>query len=77
MACTERSGRSTPAAGSIDVFPDRDEASHWYLIPSENRSELEKWIDLPSDDEKSWDTPSYAIPVNRHFTTITFHGYTL
>jgi hypothetical protein len=40
------------------LSPDHD--GHWYLVPEASRSEWEHWINLPSDDERSWECPAFA-----------------
>lgn len=38
----------------------QDNDGHRYIIPYEKLSEWEEFVDLPSDDERSWDTPDFA-----------------
>jgi hypothetical protein len=37
-----------------------DNDSHRYQIPWDKREDWYKWCEIPSDDERSWDTPDYA-----------------
>jgi hypothetical protein len=41
-------------------FLDRDNSSHWYLVPTPKREEWVRWTNLPEDDERSWDAPEFA-----------------
>lgn len=53
-------------------FLDRDNDSHWYLVPAEYRKEWETWLNLDADDEGSWSTPTWAQRLNGSPTQVTF-----
>lgn len=37
-----------------------DNSGHEYLVPAEFRGAWNAWIDIPEDDERSWDVPAFA-----------------
>ena len=41
-------------------FPARDNDGHWYLIPEANREEWDRFLNIPEDDQRSWDVPDFA-----------------
>lgn len=45
-------------------FFDRDQDSRWFLIPEAKRAEWVEWCTLPSDDERAWNDPDWAQPLN-------------
>lgn len=38
----------------------KDNDSHRYRIPIDKQEEFEEWVELPEEDEKAWEEPSYA-----------------
>ena len=48
----------------IRFFLSQDNDSHWYLIREDHRKQWEDFLDIPSDDERSWDVPDWAIPID-------------
>lgn len=52
-----------------------DNDSHRYIIPADKRAEWAEWLAIPSDDERSWDTPSFAERIDG--AAIVFTGYRL
>jgi len=55
-------------------FLDRDNSCHWYLIPSERRSEWDCWTNLDETDPKSWDHPTWAVRLDGGPQGVTFSG---
>ena len=45
---------------SIRYCLEQDNDAHWYLIPAAKRAEWNAFLEIPSDDERSWDVPTYA-----------------
>lgn len=37
-----------------------DNSGHEYVIPQSKRLEWESFLEIPEDDEKSWDVPYWA-----------------
>ena len=56
-------------------FLDSDNDGHWYVIPAEKRSEWEVWSNLDGEDERAWDTPEWAVPINGAQSRVTFEEY--
>lgn len=53
-------------------FLSQDKDSHWYLIPEDKREDWYTWCDLDTDDDASWDVPSYAEAINGPPSVVTF-----
>lgn len=49
-----------------------DNDGHWYVIPSAKREEWGAWLDIPSDDERAWDSPDFAKAVGGAPCLVTF-----
>lgn len=47
-----------------DYIEAHDNDGHRYQIPWQKREDWYKWCEIPSDDERSWDTPEYAIRID-------------
>lgn len=43
-----------------EMIEARDNDSHRYQIPKSKKSEWEEFLDIPEDDERSWDVPKWA-----------------
>ena len=41
-------------------FLSRDNDAHWYLVDNAIRDQWFAWLDIPSDDERSWKVPAGA-----------------
>ena len=54
-------------------FIDSDNSSHNYLVDEAFREEWNEWNELPEDDEKSWEAPSFARRINSE-SSITFEN---
>lgn len=39
---------------------ESDNSGHQYFIPFNKRDEWNEWLEIPEDDERSWDAPEYA-----------------
>lgn len=42
----------------------QDNDCHWYIIPLSKKPEWDRWRNIPGDDEKSWDLPTFAKEVD-------------
>jgi len=42
-------------------FIGTDCSGHEYIVPFAKYDEWNEWVDIPEDDERSWEEPSYAI----------------
>lgn len=49
-----------------------DDDGHWYMIPKDRIGEWWSWVDLPEDDERSWEAPDYALPLNGSPSNVSF-----
>ena len=58
-------------------YLDTDNDSHWYVIPVKRRAEWSAWCEIPSDDERAWGAPDFAVPVNGSPTLVTFEKFRL
>ena len=38
----------------------QDNDCHWYIIPTDKQEEWDEWLEIDSDDEKSWNVPTFA-----------------
>lgn len=45
---------------SIRYFLSQDQSSHWYLVEADKRAQWDKWNEIPEDDPKAWETPTFA-----------------
>lgn len=41
-------------------FLASDNDAHWYLVPVAHRKEWYEWCDIPDDDERAWEPPTFA-----------------
>jgi len=53
-------------------FLAQDNDGHWYLIPVDRRAEWEAWTNIPSDDERSWESPEWATAIGGSPSQVTF-----
>lgn len=53
-------------------FLDRDNSGHWYVVPERYRTEWEAWVELPEEDEASWEVPAYARALGTALSCCTF-----
>lgn len=60
--------------GPQRFFLDQDNDCHWYLIPACNRKDWDDFLDIPEDDERSWEVPGFANPLGRGVNAITFQN---
>jgi len=56
----------------VDCFIDRDHSGHWYLVEEARREEWNRWLDLPEEDEDSWNAPAYADRLAGHPSSFVF-----
>lgn len=77
--CPKREGGCKPAAPLSAsptpperYFLDTDNDSHWYVIPVARRSEWSAFLDIPEDDERSWEVPTWARPVGGSPSQVSF-----
>lgn len=52
----------------------RDDDCHWYVIPADMMEEWDAWCSLDSDDENSWDPPTWADAIGGSPSTLTFEN---
>lgn len=50
----------------------QDNDCHWYVIPTDKEVDWNEWLEIPDDDERSWDVPEYAKDVGGSYTLVTF-----
>ena len=43
---------------------ESDNDCHHYVIPYSKKKDWEMFLRIPGDDERSWDTPEYAIRID-------------
>ncbi len=53
-------------------FIDTDNDSHWFVIPFPLEAEWNAWLDISPDDERSWEAPEWARPINGDPSLVTF-----
>ena len=53
----------------------QDNSSHWYVIPASREIDWEAFCDIPEDDERGWDVPSWAIAVGGSYAQVTFRDW--
>jgi hypothetical protein len=41
-----------------------DQSSHHYYIPLTRYAEWSAWSELDEEDERSWNVPDYAVPID-------------
>jgi len=56
-------------------FLDRDNSSHWYIVPADRRAEWNAWRNIPEDDDRGWIVPDWVIPLNTHPNQVTFESF--
>lgn len=44
----------------IDLIEAFDNDGHRYQIPRNKNKEWNEWLEIPSDDERSWDAPEFS-----------------
>jgi len=44
----------------MEYILTQDNDSHWYVIPTNQLLNWQGWLDLDSEDERSWNPPKYA-----------------
>lgn len=49
-----------------------DNDCHWYVIPVARQQEWNEWLDIPSDDERAWEPPAFALSVGGAPCLVTF-----
>jgi len=50
---------------------EQDNDDHWYLIPSHKKDAWRTFMDIPEDDERSWEVPKFARLIDG-YGTLTF-----
>jgi hypothetical protein len=53
-------------------FLDRDNSSHWYLIPVSKADAWYKFSAIDEDDPRGWKVPKWAKPIGGSPTMVTF-----
>jgi|GEM_PF-3070965 len=62
---------------SETYFLSQDNDSHWYVVPRSKQKEWEAWLDIPEDDEASWDVPSFAEEVGGSPELVSFSKFSI
>lgn len=57
-----------PAAPPTRYFLAGDNSGHDYVVPVEHKEEWFAWLEIPEDDERSWDVPEFATQVDGGLT---------
>ncbi len=42
----------------------QDNDCHWYIIPFEKQKEWYEWVEIDSDDERSWTPPDFSVCID-------------
>lgn len=58
-------------------YLEQDNSSHWYVIPVDKENEWGKWCEIPEEDEKSWEIPTFAESVGGSPSLVLFTNYEL
>lgn len=53
-------------------FLGTDNDGHWYLVPADRREEWRAWIGLPSNDERTWTHPRWALALGGSPSSVVF-----
>jgi hypothetical protein len=53
-------------------FLAQDGDCHWYVVPAARREEWEAWREIPSEDERAWEVPSFARELGGSPSMVTF-----
>jgi hypothetical protein len=53
-------------------FLSQDNDCHWFVVPVARKGEWDVWCEIPGDDERAWDAPDFAIPLNGSPNRVTF-----
>ena len=67
--------RASPEAsrtGPFILVTDND--GHRYVIPKSQQADWDRWLRIPSDDERAWEPPAYADSVGG---LVSFPSYTI
>lgn len=62
-------------SGLQDYILVQDNDFHWYVIPDSKEEEWNKWCEIDSGDEESWDVPEYAVMVGGSPSLVKFKKY--
>lgn len=53
-------------------YLSQDNDSHWYIIPVDNETDWQDFLELDPDDDEAWEPPSFAVPTDGGPTMVTF-----
>jgi len=53
-------------------FISSDDDGHRYLVPADKREEWNLWRNIPSEDERSWEVPSFATEIGMAPSNVEF-----
>jgi len=53
-------------------YLDRDNDSHWYVVPVSRKDDWEAWLGLGEDEEAGWDEPDFVARVGGSPSLVTF-----
>jgi hypothetical protein len=45
-------------------FLASDDDGHWFVVPEAKRKEWDAFRAIPADDERSWEAPDFATPID-------------
>ncbi|MEM9745041.1 MAG: hypothetical protein AAF918_20375 [Pseudomonadota bacterium] len=51
----------------------QDNSCHWYLIPAEYLEAWDDFLDIPEDDERSWNVPDWAREIDGPHLTVFYY----
>jgi crotonobetainyl-CoA:carnitine CoA-transferase CaiB-like acyl-CoA transferase len=54
-----------------------DNDGHWYVIPTQDEQQWQEFCQIPSDDERSWDAPKFALAVGGSPSLVKFSDPTI
>ena len=49
-------------------FLSADNSGHQYAVPVSQHDSWYEWLDIPEDNEASWEMPAYAMRIDGTFT---------
>lgn len=58
----------TPVKTADRFFVGHDNSGHEYFVPVSRTDEWYAWVEIPEDDERSWEAPGYAGRIDGRFT---------
>lgn len=59
----------------MEYILTQDNDCHWHVIPLERENHFNKWLELDSGNEESWNVPGYAVRVGGCPSLVKFQMY--